>query len=128
MPEKWVKFINLIQPKSVGGLMRDWLSILVKGGFICLVLAVLSIVFVVIVPVFLGDSVSVLYEIIPVIAMLLVMLSGLLVTIAWIFGLYEILTAKNDSNWKLIWAVVVFILGIIGLAIYMSIARKELKA
>ncbi len=37
---------------------------------------------------------------------------ALVSTIAVIWALYKILTAKNDGNWKLLWALVVLILGI----------------
>jgi len=47
--------------------------------------------------------------------------------IIWIWGLVDVLTAKNESNWKILWGAVIFFLGILGVILYALIARKERK-
>ena len=49
-------------------------------------------------------------------------------TAAVIWALYMILTAKNESNWKILWALIVLLTGIIGAALYYFIGHKEREA
>ncbi len=44
---------------------------------------------------------------------------------AVIWALYMILTAKNENEWKILWALIVLFTGIIGAALYYFIAHKE---
>ncbi len=53
---------------------------------------------------------------------------ALVSTIAVIWALYKILTAKNETNWKILWALIVLILGILGVILYFLVANKERKA
>ncbi|MEK6958127.1 MAG: PLDc N-terminal domain-containing protein [archaeon] len=39
----------------------------------------------------------------------------------------EILQAKNDGTWKILWALVCFVLGIFGIILYLLIGRKDLQ-
>ena len=48
--------------------------------------------------------------------------------IAVIWAIVDILKAKNDNDWKILWAVVVLLLHLIGVAIYYFVGRKERKA
>ncbi len=53
--------------------------------------------------------------------------------VAIIWALWKILTAKNETNWKILWAIVVLVtsligLGIIGVAIYYFVGHKERQA
>ena len=43
------------------------------------------------------------------------------------FAFYEIVTAKNDGSWKVLWALIVVFLGAIGFVLYLAVARKERK-
>ncbi|HII53446.1 hypothetical protein COT30_01920 [Candidatus Micrarchaeota archaeon CG08_land_8_20_14_0_20_49_17] len=53
---------------------------------------------------------------------------GLGIFAVWIWSLWMILTAKNENNWRILWAVVVLLLGIIGTIIYYFIGHKERQA
>ena len=94
--------------------MADWLKNLFFGAIACVVLAVLLVVVAFFFPL---ES---LKGILPIVAMLLLVLGVALAgAVAPLYALYEVLTGKNETNWKLLWAIVVFFLGIIGVAVYM---------
>ena len=57
--------------------------------------------------------------------MLVVGIIALASVVAVLWALYNILTAKNETNWKILWALVVFFLGIIGVIAYVLIGKKE---
>ena len=59
---------------------------------------------------------------------ILVGLVGLVLSIVWFWTLIKILTAKNDSSWKVLWGLVVFFGNIIGVIIYFIVAHKERMA
>lgn len=59
--------------------------------------------------------------------MLFVVLAGVLGLAAFILAAIEISKSGNDGTWKIIWILITFILGIIGLLIYYFVARKDLK-
>lgn len=64
----------------------------------------------------------------PIAAMLLLVVGELVLFIAMILSLIEIFTSKNDTTFKVLWALVVFILGLIGLILYRMVGRKSLIA
>lgn len=45
-----------------------------------------------------------------------------------VWALYDILTSKNDSNWKLLWAVIILFVSLLGVLLYYFMGRKERKA
>jgi hypothetical protein len=47
---------------------------------------------------------------------------------AVIWALYMVITAKNESNWKILWALIVLLTGIIGAALYYFLGHKERQA
>jgi len=47
--------------------------------------------------------------------------------IFWIKAIIEIITARNSSEWKIIWLLVVIFLHVLGLILYYVIAHKEAK-
>jgi cytochrome bd-type quinol oxidase subunit 2 len=47
--------------------------------------------------------------------------------IVFIWALIDILRAKNENNWKILWVVVCLFLGIIGAIIYLFVGRKQKK-
>ena len=112
---------------------RDYIAILGAGAIISLVLALVLILGVMIVPLLLGGSgpdggvMTLVKELAPVTAMLLIILSGLLYIGVFLAAIYEIATAKNKGEWKAIWAILLIVFGVIGLAAYLAIARKELR-
>lgn len=53
-------------------------------------------------------------------------LIGILFLVAWIIGLYKIFTSSMDSTKKLIWALVVIILPLIGTILFFVI-RPDTK-
>jgi uncharacterized membrane protein HdeD (DUF308 family) len=112
--------------------MRDWLKTTLWAAAGSLALAILLIAFVVFAPLLLGGEgggpVSALKSLIPVAAMLLIILFGLLLFAAWIVSLAEILSSKNSDNWKLMWAMVALALGIAGTLLYLYYGRKQRKA
>ena len=48
--------------------------------------------------------------------------------IAFIWALIDIIKAKNETNWKLLWVVICLFLGVIGVIIYYFVGRKDRKA
>ncbi len=52
----------------------------------------------------------------------LLILVGIAITL---WALYSIWTGKNETNWKLLWTLVVLVVGLIGLIIYYFIGKKE---
>ncbi len=114
--------------------MRDWIKILGLGGIACLVLALLCILLVVVAPVLLGGTSAAaggnstseaIKSLAPALAMLLIVLGALLFAACELVLLYEIVTAKNDAKWKLLWALLVIFVGGIGFLAYLFIGRKE---
>ncbi len=55
----------------------------------------------------------------------MVLLFAFVSILGFFWALMDILRAKNDTNWKLLWALVVLMLGLLGVMIYSSIGRKE---
>ncbi len=55
-----------------------------------------------------------------------IVLLGILASlIALIWGLIDILKAKNDTTWKILWVIVCLFLGIFGVIIYFFVGRKQ---
>jgi hypothetical protein len=50
---------------------------------------------------------------------------GIIGTVFFIISLINILTANNDTNWKLLWGLVVFFGGIIGIIVYYIVGKKS---
>ncbi len=65
-------------------------------------------------------------------AFFLVFLLFVLLVFASIVGglwaLYEIITAENQSDWKVLWVLAVLLIGIFGVVLYYFVGRKERKA
>lgn len=57
-----------------------------------------------------------------------ILILAIISIIAFFWALINILTAKNDTNWKILWVLLCLFLGIIGVIIYLCIGRKERKA
>ena len=57
----------------------------------------------------------------------IILLLALVNLAAFVAALIEILRAKNDSGWKILWAAVSFFLGLLGIVLYMLIGRKDLQ-
>ena len=61
-------------------------------------------------------------------AVLIFILASVLINLLLvIWALYDIFTSSNEGNWKALWAIVSLLLGIIGVALYYFIGRKERK-
>lgn len=45
--------------------------------------------------------------------------------IASVLALIDIVRAKNDTKWKLLWGIISLFLGVIGAAIYLFVGRKQ---
>ena len=52
---------------------------------------------------------------------------AILAFIFWILMLVNVATAKNKGDWKVIWILIVVLLGIIGAIIYYFVGKKERK-
>jgi len=107
--------------------MADYPRLLFGAAIVLLALGVLTILAMVAVPALFGGGGSSLLIYLPVAAMLLIVLSGVVGLIGTLFILYEIATAKNDGQWKAVWIIVILVLGIIGMALYFALARKGRK-
>lgn len=64
----------------------------------------------------------------PIIAFVSIVLSGLTIFVCMVLSIFEIATSTNNTTWKGIWVIVILVGGIIGIAIYELIAKKDLKA
>ena len=58
------------------------------------------------------------------IVVILLVLVNLAVTV---WGIYDVLTSRNDSNWKLLWVVIILFANLIGVLLYYFMGRKERK-
>ncbi len=54
-------------------------------------------------------------------------IGALLVLLSVIIAIVEVATSKNVGDWKAIWIIVLLLIGPIGLALYLFLARKDLK-
>ena len=54
--------------------------------------------------------------------MILLMIASI---IAFIWALIDILKTKNKEDWKIMWVLVTFFFGIIGVILYLIIGRKQ---
>jgi len=45
--------------------------------------------------------------------------------IAFIWAIIDILKAKNETNWKILWVIICLFLGLIGVIIYYFVGRKQ---
>jgi hypothetical protein len=106
---------------------RDWLSLMTKIATGGLMLALVVLLAYALLPAMLGSEIGGLLSFLPIISMLIILLSLLVIIVAWFYSMYEIATAKNDKGWKALWLLVVFLLGIIGLVIYQMSGRKQRK-
>lgn len=59
--------------------------------------------------------------------MVLAVLGSMVLLLTPFFAMVEILTGKNDNNYKVIWTAVLLFLSIVGFALYILIGRKRLK-
>jgi len=107
--------------------LRDYPALLFKAGFGCLALAILLVIGYAVAPLAIGENASVM-GLLPVVAMLLIILGGVLATFGTLALLYEIATAKNSGQWKAIWIILIILFGFIGVGAYMYLARKERMA
>ena len=64
------------------------------------------------------------YAIIGAIPVILIVLFFL---IAFFWTLIHLLTGKNETTWKLLWAIIIIFLGPVGVILYLFIGRKERK-
>jgi hypothetical protein len=101
--------------------------LLFKIGLGCLALALLLILGYAFAPLVMGENESVM-GLLPIVAMLLIVLGGVIAAIGTLALLYEIATAKNDGQWKVIWIIAIALFGFLGAGAYMYLARKERKA
>ncbi len=53
---------------------------------------------------------------------------GLASLAAAVWAIVDILNSKNEANWKILWALIVLLLGPIGVALYALLGRKERQA
>jgi hypothetical protein len=112
------------------------------AGMGSLLLAVLGVLFVAIAPPLLfafGGSSSAsadfcdsslcqaIQTLVPVACMLLVVLGAILMALYPLTVLVTVGVSKNSSDYKAIWIVMCFFLGIIGAALWELIGKKELK-
>ena len=58
-------------------------------------------------------------------SMLFFVLATLTTVSSMLRGFYDLITAKNDGQWKIIWGIIIFVFSIIGLTAYMLKGRKE---
>ena len=58
----------------------------------------------------------------------LTLLSLFFGTISSVILLNEVRIAKNDAKWKALWGAILLLLGIVGAALYLYLARKERKS
>lgn len=91
------------------------------GAVASLAAAIFMIVLYLVIP---SDSAR---GILGILSMLVILLSGFLVAILTILGIIEVITSKNGTGYKAIWALVMFFFGILGFAAYYFIARRDLK-
>ncbi len=56
-----------------------------------------------------------------------IVLPAIIWPVPLIAALWEIAHAKNETSWKLLWALASLILGLLGLILYWYIGRKELR-
>lgn len=106
--------------------MEDWPKKVYLSAIGCLVLALVLLLLFAFVPLFEGDYGPVA-SVAPILAMLLIVLAGMLSVVGMVLYIYEIATAKNEGNWRAIWIIVIFFLGILGIVIYELVGRKEIK-
>lgn len=90
-------------------------------GIILLLIAVIG-------PVFLGTGGAgqILMAVVPTIALICLLVAGLGLRILDLIAMAEVALSRNDNGWKLLNFLVLFFLGVIGLAIYWFITRKNL--
>jgi hypothetical protein len=77
-----------------------------------------------------GNGNSFIYTIMAFMAMasmILIILAGFFTGLVPLLAIIEVGTSKNEISFKLIWGIVLFVLGIFGFAAYYFIGRKELK-
>jgi len=107
--------------------MADYPRITYMGGTVFLILGLGSLLFYAISPMLIGEN-ELVQNLLPISAMMLIVLAGLLVTIGTILYLYEIATAKNDGQWKAIWVIAILAFGLLGAVAYELMGRKRRMA
>ena len=60
-------------------------------------------------------------------ATLLAMIGGSLGTLSSLLLLNEVRLGRNDAKWKAFWGSLLLLTGIVGAALYLSVARKDWK-
>ncbi len=60
-----------------------------------------------------------------IIIWVIVIIISLVSTILWIICLVNVLKSGNDSGWKVLWIVLITILGIVGIILYFAIGKKS---
>jgi hypothetical protein len=95
----------------------------VKNGMI-IVLVLFAIAIVSLISwIFLHETNPIIDALLPVISIGSIMLAFL---IGFLGFLIDIITAKNDISWKLLWGVVI-LFGVLGWVVYLVFGRKERK-
>lgn len=109
---------------------KDRPRLVFGAAIVLLVLALVSVLSYALMPLIAGSSSEepgFFMSILPVAAMVMVVLSGLLFLAGCLLYIYEIATAKNDGTWKAIWIVLILVLGVLGVIAYELAGRKERK-
>jgi hypothetical protein len=108
--------------------MADYPKMAYAGGMGCILLALLCLLAFAFWPAFGGEIPSPVADILPIAAMLLILLGGMLAFAGTLLYVYEIATAKNDGQWKAIWIIAVLMFWLVGTTLYELFARKDRKA
>lgn len=107
---------------------RDYATLLFKAGLAILVLAALTFLFALVVPSLIGQGQvsDLIKSYVPYGALLLALLAAFLGEVGTLILAYEVATARNENLWKMLWLMVLLLLGFgVGVAIYYAVARKE---
>ena len=112
---------------------RDYIKITGIASLSSFILAFFIILFAILAPLIFGNAASgnallaSLQNLAPVAGMLLIILGCLLYVGVFLAAIYEVIKAKNSEDWKVIWGIVLLVFGLFGLALYLLIARKEIR-
>lgn len=103
-----------------------WLGALGLTGISSLLAGIAMVLLAVLLPLA-GVQAELVKNAFPIAAFALILAAALIMALYSLLTMAEIVTSQNDIGWRVMWIALILVFGIVTLAVYELIAKKDLK-